>query len=601
MLNKLKLFYKKCFFIIKEVYKSDPKVMFVSMISIIISGLSPVFTDFSISELLKVFEQNIDGQLKYNYTLIVLWIFAIVFSVTTNLITNNIKYSISELAGSKLSQNIEDLIAEKFQDIPQKIIDKPEFLDLYRNTSEQSSYAPLEILDNLFNIISSAIGLIGYIIILVQLNIWLVFLLVAFTFPVYFIKYNVQNEIFDFMKNSTCKYREIQYHYDLISDKKFSNEIRLFNLFDYLKKQRKKLFSKLINEKVKIINKNIIYTFGTTIIAATIMVILEFILINGVISGFISLSKFVLYNTALISLETGLFSFIEQIIDNNKCMQFLNYLFEFLNYKTSYQPVKYYIKNINKPYEIIFDNVSFKYPGIKNLSLKNINLKIKLGDKICLVGENGSGKTTLIKLLLRIYNPTSGKILLNGVDIKDYDIKDYQSIFGITFQDFIHYSLDVRSNIAFGNVKKIHDTDYINEIAKKTNSINFIKKYPNGYDTKLSKEFYDYGIEPSIGQWQKLAVSRAVFRDAPFLILDEPTAALDPRAEEEVFKIFNEFGKEKTILIISHRMYSAKLANKIILLDIGKISETGTHEELMKKNGKYCELYSLQAKKYEHE
>lgn len=218
-----------------------------------------------------------------------------------------------------------------------------------------------------------------------------------------------------------------------------------------------------------------------------------------------------------------------------------------------------------------------------------------------MAGENGSGKSTLIKLLLKIYNPTKGKILLNGVDIKEFDIKDYQSTFATTFQEFIHYFFDVRSNIAFGNIKKIEDTEYLKKIADKTNSTKFIESYPNGYDTKLSKEFYDYGIEPSIGQWQKLSVSRVVFRDTLFLILDKPTASLDTKAEEEVFKIFNEYGKEKTILNISHRMYSYKFADKIVLLANEEILEIGNHDELISKKGKYFELYSLQAKKYEYQ
>lgn len=600
MLNKLKMLFKKYLFIIKEVHRSDPKIMFISTVSIIISGLSPVLTDFSISKLIKIFEQTLNSQLKRNYILIVFWVFVIILSVAADLFTNNIKYFVSDLAGYKLTHNIENLIAEKFQAIPQKTIDKPDFLDLYKNTLEQSSYAPIEILNNLFNIISSGIGLIGYLIILLQLNIYFIFLLIVFSILIYYMKYHIQNKLFEFMQNTTSKYREIQYYYDLISNKNFSNEIRLFNLFGYLKKQRGILFLKLMGERTKIINKNILCTFGITSISIIIMGILELTLIKSVISDAIFLSEFVLYNTALVSLEIGLFSFVEQIADNNSSIKFLNYLFEFLNYQNKHQPIKYNSKNIKKPYEIIFNNVSFKYPGTKNLNLKNINLKIKSGDKICLVGENGSGKTTLIKLLLRIYEPTSGTIFLNGIDIKNYNLKDYQNIFSTTFQEFIHYNLDVRSNIAFGNTKKIDDTEYLKKVAKKTNSANFIKNYPNGYETKLSKEFYDYGIEPSIGQWQKLAVSRALFKDSPILILDEPTASLDPKAEEEVFKIFDEFEKEKILLIISHRMYSAKLADKIILLSQGRILEMGSHKELINQKGKYYELYSLQAKKYKN-
>lgn len=184
------------------------------------------------------------------------------------------------------------------------------------------------------------------------------------------------------------------------------------------------------------------------------------------------------------------------------------------------------------------------------------------------------------------------------MDIKKYVPRDYQRIFGTAFQDFIRYSFDIKSNIGIGDISRIDDLDYMDSVSQITNSKKFIENYSRGYNTKVSKEFYHDAVEPSVGQWQKLAISRAVFKNAPFLILDEPTASLDPKSEEEIFKIFTKLGKEKTVLIISHRMYSSKLANRIILLQKGEILENGTHEELINKKGKYYNLYSLQAKKY---
>jgi len=568
------------------------------MASMIISGLSPVATAYATSELIKSFEQSLVNSIPFDNAKIIFWISIIVFSVAINLFTTNIKNSVSEFAGYKLSHNVEDMISSKFQNISQKDMDTPAFLDLYKNTVEQANYAPLGILDSLFNTISTGIGLIGYLVILLQLNIWLVFLIIIFTIPIYYMKYNIQVKRFDFLKKQTHRYREVQYYFSLISDKRFANEVRLFNIFAFLKVKRSKLFSGLMNEFKSIVNSSINYTYIITALAICIMGILEFLLVRGVITETLSLSKFILYNTAIISLEIGMLTFIEKIVDNNKSMLFLDYLFDFLNYKTDIRKVTHYLKDVNNDYIIEFDNVSFKYPDAHQFSLRNVNLKLTMGEKICLVGENGSGKTTLIKLLLGIYEPTEGKIYLNNIDIKNYDLKEYQKLFGTTFQEFIHYFFDVRSNIAFGNIKKFDDTDYIKKVAEKTNSKKFIENYTNKYETKLSKEFYDEGVEPSVGQWQKLAVSRTVFRDAPILILDEPTASLDPRAEEEIFKIFNEFGKEKIVLIISHRMCSARLSDRIILLDKGEILESGTHTDLMQKKGQYFELYTLQAEKY---
>ena len=592
------MIYKKYFLIIIEIFKSDIIVVFISAGFVVISGLCPVLTDFSISKLLDIFEQNINCNIGYDYMSIAFLIVIIAIGSTLTLFINNIKYWISELASCRLSHNIENLIAEKFQVIPQKTIDDPNFLDLYENTLEKSSYAPVEIFDNLFNIVSSGIGLVGYIIILFQLNSWFVPILMIATIPIYYIKYSIQEKNFQFEKSTTNKRREIQYYYSLISDKNFSSEIRIFKLFEYLKECRNNLFLKFVEKKKKVIDKNIVYTLIVTCVTFVIMGILEFVLVNYVIFGIISISKFILYNTALISFEVNLLSLVDQVVDNSKSMNFLNYLFEFLNYETENYISEWNLKDTCNSYEIIFDDVSFKYPGSKIFSLKNVNLKIKLGEKICLVGENGSGKTTLIKLLLRIYSPTSGKILLNGIDISDYDIEDYKNIFSVIFQKFIHYFIDVKSNIIFGNINKADDKAFLNDIVNKMKLAKFIENCPNGYDTKLSKEFYSSGVEPSIGQWQKLAISRAIFRNTPFLILDEPTSSLDPVSEEEVFKVIESFSSKKTILIISHRLYNAKFADKIVLMSKGKILESGTHNDLINKKGTYFKLYSLQAKKY---
>ncbi|MBQ1956726.1 MAG: ABC transporter ATP-binding protein, partial [Clostridia bacterium] len=251
-----------------------------------------------------------------------------------------------------------------------------------------------------------------------------------------------------------------------------------------------------------------------------------------------------------------------------------------------------------KPHTIDFVNVSFKYPESDRFVLKNINLHFRPGETVVLVGLNGSGKTTLIKLLTRLYDPTEGYILLDGKDIRDYDVNQLYKLFGIIFQDFGKYAFTVKENIHFGNIDREMNDEEIREAARQSNAEDYINRLPDSYDTPLMRFFEANGTELSIGQWQKLAIARAFYSDSDILILDEPTASLDAIAEQEIFNQFDELRREKTTIFVSHRLSSATVASKIVVLENGKIIEEGVHGELMQKKGRYYELFSTQANRY---
>jgi ABC-type multidrug transport system fused ATPase/permease subunit len=242
--------------------------------------------------------------------------------------------------------------------------------------------------------------------------------------------------------------------------------------------------------------------------------------------------------------------------------------------------------------------VSFKYPGSDRYVLKNINLTLDPCDSVVLVGLNGAGKTTLIKLLTRLYDPTEGVILLDGIDIREYDPADLHSIFGIIFQDFGKYAVSAAENIELGDIEREHDREDVEEAAVRSDADGFIKKLPQGYDTPLTRIFEDDGIELSGGQWQKLSVARAFYKNSDIMILDEPTASLDAIAEREVFNRFSELAEGKLTVFVSHRLSSATTASKIVVIDNGEVAEVGNHSELMQKRGKYYELFSTQASRY---
>ena len=246
---------------------------------------------------------------------------------------------------------------------------------------------------------------------------------------------------------------------------------------------------------------------------------------------------------------------------------------------------------------IEFQNVSFKYPKSDSYVLQHISFRLNAGEKLAFVGENGAGKTTLIKLMLRLYEPTEGAILLDGVDIRHYDKAEYQRLFGAIFQDFVRYYLSAKVNIGVGNIEAVEDDSKIKRSAVSSMADEVIDSLPLGYEQPLGKRFKN-GTELSGGQWQKLAIARAYMSDAPIIILDEPTSALDARAEYEVFQRFIGLTEGRTSIIISHRFSTVRMADRIIVLENGHILENGSHEELLENEQLYAELFHLQAEGY---
>lgn len=316
-----------------------------------------------------------------------------------------------------------------------------------------------------------------------------------------------------------------------------------------------------------------------------------------VMNDLMQVGTFVFMLTAILDLRAGLSSLFRsmgrQLGDNN----FVSDVFHFLDIKPSIDyPSRGVVLSAGKTPVIEFRNVRFTYPNANHESLKGISLKIKSGEKIALVGVNGAGKTTFTKLVCRLYDPTSGEIFLDGVNVKDIDIASWHDKLGVLFQQYAHYRFPVEESIAMGRNGEIIEEELLSA-SKRAQSHEFIEKYKDGYKQMLGREFGG-GVEPSIGQWQKLALARVLYRNPRVYILDEPTASVDPEAEANMFESLKKLPKDRTVILISHRFSTVRHADRIIILDGGVITEEGSHEELMAHNGTYAKLFRLQAEGY---
>ena len=584
-------------FVFKEIFRAGPSVFFLSVGSMIIAGVSPVLITYLTAELIKRLGQNIGTNSQEAYVRVVGAFVVMFLLVVISYATESVKTVICAVAGLKLSHNIENIVADKFQNIKQERIDNPEFLDLHSNTLNRCGSEPLNLMESLFSTVANVISLMGYVVIIAKYNLIALLVIIIFTLPIIVFKRKYQGLTFRFYNERTMQLRRIMYYLELLTEPEYANEVRGYRLHDYISNERKRLFRDFIKGNTKIAGKEIAVSLSTSLLSMIGSILVGIWLIQKTIAGTITVSEFYLLITAIMTLATDLMALSDQIASNSKSMMFINYIFNYMEEPNVIESKALKIEE-KTIHDICFENVSFKYTGSENYVLKNINVHFNTSETVCLVGENGSGKSTFVKLLLRIYDPTEGRVLLDGIDLKEYDINDLRKFYGVLFQDYVKFSDSVHNCIGFGNIEELQNSEGIAEAARLTGADVFIADYKDGYETNLSKMFFNDAIEPSGGQWQKLAISRAVYSDAQVLVLDEPSAALDPKSEVKMFDTFKKISELKSTLIISHRMYITKLADKIILLENGELVEEGSFEDLIKLKKEFYSMYKIQSDSY---
>ncbi len=420
------------------------------------------------------------------------------------------------------------------------------------------------------------------------------------TIPTYFVSDRFRVKLWPFFSDKRMKVnRLITYIQSILSSDSTSKESTIFHVGTAMRFKAQASTSGYLHSFDRASESGILQTFAANLLQVAAFLYALFSLITSVLKNIVSIGQFTVFFQQIMSLSSGVENLLNGYSSISMRTEHIDIFFKFMNTKKviTMPEVKKLLLAQPVPCEIIFRDVEFMYPKSGRYILKNFNLKIKSGEKIAIVGENGAGKTTLIKLLLRFYDVTDGELLINGINIKELDLHQWHKKVGALFQDFIRYQFTFKDNIAFGDLDKKPDEALLRMAMKQSGADAYFNTLPKGFDQIVGKMFDD-GIDLSGGQWQKLALARTFFRNAPILILDEPTAAIDAKAEYEIFENVQKLQKDKTVIIISHRFSTVRNADRILVLDEGKIVEEGGHEKLMKKRGLYAELFELQAKGY---
>ncbi len=591
---------------IRLIYKAAPFDLSISIVITLIAGLSPaislVLTKYIVDNLSKI-SSSTSSLINSNESIKIYSFLALMLAVTIladallrsgNLLAPNIEDKLQGYAKHALMNKVSE-----FKDI--SIFESPEILNLLklaergiRNFSD-STYLLLAVVSGLFTFAVS-------VFVSITIAWWIPLLILLTSIPLLILEPRYRLLSWTVEETQAESIRQLDIYSNLLLSETFAKEVRVLSLQSMILEKWIELYKSTYQKMYRLRFKGGFFTFISSCFEGLGLIIPYVVLVSGVINRTYTIGDLVLFSGLVLQVRSGLHMsggslnhLLSTLLSTRPVFQFLDLKLTFSNKDNSY-PLNGVHENND---ELDIKNISFSYPGSTQLILKNITLKIFPRQMIVIVGENGSGKSTLAKLLCRFYDPQSGEIVWNGQDIRSLPIDSLRSKIAVVFQDFARFPSSVRENIGWANPAKINDEIFIKGMLLKVKLLRFFDQQHEGLDTLLTKLF-DGGTDLSGGQWQRIAIARAMARidQTELLILDEPTASIDPENEHEVYGLIREMAKTCTTIVISHRLGMARFADRVVVLNDGSIIEEGTHEELMLKAGKYSDMFNKQMSQY---
>ncbi|MGE0471432.1 MAG: ABC transporter ATP-binding protein [Nitrospira sp.] len=506
---------------------------------------------------------------------------------------------ISKIQAQVVTDHMYAVLQAKSVEVDLEYYENAQYQDTLHHAQEEAPYRPTAILNDVLQLGQNTISLLSMGAILWWLHWGIIPVLVVTAIPYFLVRLQRSNMFYAWERTRIPLERKAWYVNALLTQATAAKEVRLFDLGARLQTWFQDTRSVLRQERISLERRWALKTLGTQVIGvAGVFGICGFVAVRT-FHGIFTVGDLVICFQAVQRASGFLESFGQSVSNLYESNLFLTTLDEFLNIKSSLSNSAH-PKSFPRPITqgVVFDHVSFQYPHEERVAIRDFTFSIKPGEHVAFVGANGAGKTTLVKLLCRLYDPSNGRIMIDQTDLRDYPIADVRGAVSGIFQDFVKFQLSARDNIALGMRTSGADSFAIVQAAKQAGIHETIERLPNEYESLLGKLF-DGGHELSIGEWQKVALARAILRDSQILILDEPTSAMDAKAEAELFERFHELAQGRTAILISHRLSTVKMADRIFVVDQGQIVEQGTHDELMAQQGLYTNLFLTQAQHYQ--
>ncbi|MBQ3076806.1 MAG: ABC transporter ATP-binding protein [Clostridia bacterium] len=593
-------------YVVKLVWQTGHWILFLLSFIALFRGVAPVVGALLSQGILNHLQEvirlgGLPAESFWTSPVFSLLVLLFVYRILTQIVTD-LSRALNRIAGEKVARQVKQQIMEKSRELDVASFDNAAFYEKMENASREAGSRPLMIISETFTAISVGIELMGYLTILFAapgLG-WATIVIIAVSIPSAVINFVYRRKTFRYMRHHSKERRQMDYYSSLLVSKDLIKEVRMFDLADTFIGRFAEVFQIYYRGLRRLILHESGWHVAIGILSGVTNLVYYVLIALQVFTGQIMIGDYTLYTGAIASVTTCINSLISTSGTIYEGTLFIDNLITFMEEpRTIFPTVSPALQVAERTgHQLEFRHVSFRYPGTERDVLHDISFTLHPGETLALVGLNGAGKTTLIKLLTRLYDPSDGVILLDGRDIREYDLGSLYSAFGIIFQDFGKYAVNVEENIRFGDVHRPASFEEVRQAARQSAADDYISALPGGYDTPLTRMFEKDGIELSIGQWQKLAVARAFYADAEILILDEPTASLDAIAEQEIFNQFDRLRSERTTIFVSHRLSSATIADQILVLEHGRLIEQGSHAALMAAGGRYHELFATQASRY---
>lgn len=604
-------FFSRFFYVVRLLWETSPLLFIQMALCSVASGVLPVGLAYAGKYIINAMNEALavggvalgDGLLKTLRgtlsTVVLFLLLQFAFTLFQRLLSR-FESAVLALAGERISAHIRLKIMRKAKTIDLRSFDDPQFYEKLENANREAGMRPLQILSATFSTVSAMISAVSFFVILCTIGWEVPLVLFFFILPSAVINHVFRTRGFWYMRRASKERRQMNYYASVVTDKDLAKEMRLLDLPDTFIDKFGGAFDTYYRGIRRLTLREMLWQTLAAVVRLVGETAVFFYIAYRVVHGSMEIGDYSLLSGALVSIGGQISTLLNATATIYEGTLFIDNLMTFLRERPTVVSTLSAPRTPQRhvPHVVRFEDVGFRYPGSDRDVIKHFSCEIRTGDRVVLVGINGAGKTTLIKLLTRLYDPTEGRIMLDGYDLREYDPAALYPLFGTVFQDFGKYAATVEENIAFGNTHKARDLDEVRRAAALGDAATFVEKLSEGYETPLMRYFEDGATELSQGQWQKLSIARAFYADADIFILDEPTASLDALAEQEVYDRFAELSRDKLTILVSHRLSSAVSATQILVIADGTLAECGTHEDLMAAGGIYHRLFSTQAKHY---